>query len=309
MQKFIKRFNVEKDDGIYAGKKSLDENKIIFINNKNLYDKSNDAQHYWDLLKEKIKQLQNTINKDQRKLIKDKHSFLQFLLKDNEEDVRKYFIKLNNQEMYYFFYFFGEIKFEKERNKILLTLINTIIMKNSHKRIEMTDNELEFIDDKNFKKIIRALSKLTFNYLKKFTFKNCELNDENTILLKNLIVVNLENLDLSNNKLQELHYVLAENVDNLIDLNLSNNNISSLSQFKDMKLNNLINLNLSFNQISDMECLGLQNNFEKLETLNLSNNKIQRLKIINKKSLKHLDLFKNEINEGIVEFIENVNNF
>ena len=39
--------------------------------------------------------------------------------------------------------------------------------------------------------------------------------------------------------------------------------------------------------------------------MDLSNNRINKLKIINIKSLRHLDLLKNEINEGIVEFMEN----
>ena len=39
--------------------------------------------------------------------------------------------------------------------------------------------------------------------------------------------------------------------------------------------------------------------------MDLSNNSINKLKIINIKSLRHLDLLKNEINEGIVEFMEN----
>ena len=309
-KKFINRFNVEKDEDIYEGKNSINENKIFVINNKNIYDNSNDAQKCWDLLKEKIEILQNTINNSAKsETIKAKNEFFRFLLKDNEEEVRKYFIKLKNNEIYYFIYFFGEIKFEKERNKILLTLINNIIMNKSHKRINMNDNELGFIDNKTYKQIIRALSKLPFSNLQKFIFRNCELNDENTILLKNLITTNLENLDLSYNKLQELNHVLTENIDNLKDLDLSNNNINNLSQFKDMKFNNLINLNLSFNQISDMECLGLKTNFDNLENLNLFNNKIQKLKIINIKSLKHLNLLKNEISEGIIDFMENIKNF
>ena len=309
IQKFIKRFKAEKDEDIYEEKSFTIENKIYYINNKNLYDNSNDAQKCWDLLKEKMEILKNTIKSDKRKSLKEKHELFQFLLKDNEEDVRKYFIKLNKKESNYFIYFFGEITFEKERHKILLTLINSIIMKNSHKRIDMNDNGLEFIDDKNYKMIIRALSKLPFNNLKKLIFRNCELSDENIKLLKNLIITNLENLDLSKNKLQELNHILSENIDNLTNLDLSNNNISSLSQFKDMKFNNLIDLNLSFNKISDMECLGDKTNFDKLENLNLSNNKIKKLKAINIKSLKHLDLLKNEISEGIIDFMANIKTF
>ena len=220
---------------------------------------------------------------------------------NKEEEVRKYFIKLKRTDQYHFIYFLGEIKFKEDRSKILHTLINAIIKDNNHKKINLDDNEIEFTDDNIYKKIIRALSKLPFSNLKKIIFRNCWLcdEDENVNQLKNIITTNLENLDLSQNKLQEFHNILSDNIVNLTDLDLSNNNISNLSQFKDMKLNNLVNFNLSFNKISDIECLGMETNFDKLEKLNLSNNNIQKLKIINIKSLKHLDLLKNDISEGI----------
>ena len=174
-----------------------------------------------------MKTLQKTI-KDVRKTIEvEKANFFKFLLKDNEEDVRKYFVKLKNKEPYYFIYFLGEIKFEKDRSKILNNLIN-IIIKDNHKKIYLTDNELELIDDNNFKKIMRALSKLPFSNLQKFSFRNCGLSDENTILLKYLITTNLENLDLSKNILKEFHHIFTENIVGLQYLDLSNNNINNI---------------------------------------------------------------------------------
>ena len=70
MQKFINRFNAEKDEDIFDGKKSTNTNKIFFINNTKIYDNSNDAQRCWDLLKAKIEILQKEINSDKRKPIK-----------------------------------------------------------------------------------------------------------------------------------------------------------------------------------------------------------------------------------------------
>ena len=78
MQKFINRFNAEKDEDIYEGKNSTNENKIYCINNKIIYDNSNDAQKYWDLLKEKMENLKEEIKKDKRKSIKEKHDLFNF---------------------------------------------------------------------------------------------------------------------------------------------------------------------------------------------------------------------------------------
>ena len=308
MEKFTKRFKAQKNDDIYEDKNF--RNEIIFINNKNMYDdnNNNEAQKDWDSLKQKIETLKKALKQEKRKEIeKVKIDFFNFLLMNKEEEVRKYFIKLKRTDQYYFIYFLGEIKFKEDRSKILHTLINSIIKDNNHKKINLDDNEIEFTDDNIYKKIIRALSKLPFSNLKKIIFRNCWLcdEDENINQLKNIITTNLENLDLSQNKLREFHNILSDNIVNLTDLDLSNNNISNLSQFKDMKLNNLVNFNLSFNKISDIECLGMENNFDKLEKLNLSNNNIQKLKIINIKSLKHLDLLKNDISEGIVDFMKN----
>jgi len=54
-QKFINRFNVEKDEDLYEGKNSIDNNNLFFINNNIIYDNSNDSQNSWDLFKKKWK--------------------------------------------------------------------------------------------------------------------------------------------------------------------------------------------------------------------------------------------------------------
>ena len=149
-----------------------------------------------------------------------------------------------------------------------------------HKWINKNINEIEFIDNKNFRIIIRLLYKINFSNLKKIIFKNCELYDDNSILLNHLITTNLERLDLSFNKLNELNLIFTEKIENLRDLDLSHNNLSDISVFIDSKLINLINLDLSYNNISNIECLGKKTNFNKLEVLNLSNNKISEIKVL-----------------------------
>ena len=49
------------------------------------------------------------------------------------------------------------------------------------------------------------------------------------ILLNKLISTNLDNLDLSSNKIEELNYIFTEKIINLQNLNLSDNNICNLS--------------------------------------------------------------------------------
>ena len=304
LNKFLNRFNFEENDNLYEGK--IYSNNIYYLNNEIIYETNNNAEteKEWELLKTRMKEIQQTIIKDFKVL--NKGNFFNNLLGEIDSDIRYFFNNLH-KEKFYFIYFLGEIEFEKDRSKFLISLINPIIKnKNKNKKINSTnDNEIELIDDKNIKIIIGALGKISFSNLNKVNFRNSELFDENIISFKKIISTNLINLDLSFNNFQDLNNIFTEKIINLKNLNLSHNNISNLSQFINNNLNNLIELNLSFNKISDIECLGKQTNFNSLEKLDLSNNNIQKLKIINIKSLKHLDLLNNEINEGIKEFMEN----
>ena len=305
LNEFLIRFNLEENDNLYE--KITYSNKIYFLNNEIIYENNDNSEieKEWEILKTKMEEIQQIIMKGPVEL--KRSTFFNNLLEEKESNVRMYFHFLNNKEQYYFIYFLGEIKFEKDKSNIIITLINIILkIKNYiYKKISATDNYIEFINDKNYQKIIGALSKISFNNLKKINFENNELFDENNILLNQILSTNLENLDLSSNKFKELNFIFNEKIKNLKILNLSNNNISNLSQFANSKLNNLIDLNLSVNNISDIECLGKENNFDNLQNLNLSDNNIQKLKKINIKSLINLDLRKNEIKEGIKEFMEN----
>ena len=149
-------------------------------------------------------------------------------------------------------------------------LINIMIrmIEAEHKPINVKNNEINFINNKNNRNIIRTLSKIHFNNLNNIIFKNCELYDVNATLLNSLITPNLENFDLSYNCLNELKLIFNENIENLKNLDLSHNNISVLSSFIDSKFINLINLNLSYNNITDIKILAENDKFINLKKLN-----------------------------------------
>ena len=210
INQFINKFNIDENDDIYTGGKIYsNSNKIFFINNEIIYDTNNNLgiQKEWEIINNKMKEIKEIIKSQEMKEIQ-KNEFFNFLLSDNKNKVEDYFNKLRtheNKDKYYFLYFFGEIKFDKDRSDILINLINKMItmINVRHKWIKKDSNEIEFIDNKNYRYIIRPISKINFSNLKNIVFKNCELYDDNSILLNNLITTNLERLDLSFNKLNK----------------------------------------------------------------------------------------------------------
>ena len=152
IQKFINRFNVEENDYLYEEKKPLDEskkitNEIFFINNKNIYENNTDAEKEWILLMEKMQILVKTIKSSKAKSIgKEISDFFCYLLIDKEDEIKKIFRKLKDKDKYYFFHFLEELKFETDRSKIIANLFS-ILIKDTHKKIDKNDNELVFNND------------------------------------------------------------------------------------------------------------------------------------------------------------------
>ena len=270
INKFINKFNIEENDDMYKDGKSF-SNKIYFINTEIIYDTNNNAdiQKEWEIINDKMKEIREII-KNEKIIELKKDDLFQILLNDSKYKIEEYFNKLNkaeNKERQYFLYFLGEIKFEKDRTNILIMLIN-IMIKAKHKLINIKNNEIEFIDNKNYRNIIRTLSKIPFNNIKNLTFRNCELYDVNAILLNRLITSYLENLDLSFNHLNKINLIFTEKIENLKNMDLSHNNISVLSSFIDSKFINLINLNLSNNNITDIKILTENDKLINLKKLN-----------------------------------------
>ena len=306
INKFLDKFNIQKSDEIYEEGKVY-PNKIFFMNNEIIYDTNNndEVKKEWEIIKDKMKEIGEIIKNEKTKELK-KDEFFNFLLNDNKYKIEEYFNKLKmikNKSIFYFLYFLGEIKFEKDKSIILVNLINSMI-KAKHKMINKSNNEIEFTNN-SYRNIIRALSKVPFSNLKNIIFKNCDLYDGNTIFINDLITKNLEKLDLSINNLHQLNLVFSEKAENLKNLDLSNNNISDLSQFMGSNLINLTNLNLSHNNLSDVKILALNDKFTNLEKLNLNHNNISNVSCLSNSKFSNLidlDLSFNKIEN--IDFIE-----
>ena len=89
-------------------------------------------------------------------------------------------------------------------------------------------------------------------------------------------LVNLKDLDLSNNLISRLSALAFSKLFKLEDLNLSNNKIRSLPASVFSDLVELEDLNLNNNEIRSLS-VSLFNNLSELETLDVSNNKIRSL--------------------------------
>ena len=151
------------------------------------------------------------------------------------------------------------------------------------------------------------MSKLHFSNLSSLIGTNCLLIDQDLNLLINIIADNLININLSNNKLQNINILLeSEALNNLKDLDLSHNEIEDISRLSDIKLFNLKRLNLSHNKINNINFLESSPHLDKLEILDLSDNQINKLFKINLKNIKNLNLSNNKINEGVNEFIGSI---
>ena len=313
--KFLNKFNIDKNDVMYKEGKSY-SNEIICINTEIIYDTNNNAniQNEWEIVTDKMKDIRDIIKKSEEIIELKKEDFFKIMLNDNESKIEEYFNKINrpeNKDRQYFLYFLGEIKFEKDRINILITLIN-IMIKAKHKLINIKNNDIEFIDNKNYRNIIRTLSKIPFSNIKNLTFRKCELYDVNSIFLNSLITSNLENLDLSFNHLDKINLIFPEKIENLKNIDLSHNNINVLSSFIDVKFINLINLNLSYNNITDIKILAENDKFINLKKLCLDHNNISNVScLLNSKfpNLIELDLsFNNIENIDFLELNTNLNN-
>lgn len=112
---------------------------------------------------------------------------------------------------------------------------------------------------------------------------------------------------MSQNKIRDITLINKESFISIQNLDLSNNKITDINIFSTYKMNNLKSLNLSYNEIIDIKTFSNEDSsdFNKLENLNLSNNKKMKLNKINIKTLKYIDLRNNQLSEGINDFINN----
>ena len=242
---------------------------------------------------------------------------------ENNNFSNKLDLKIKTDSVYFHFYNTLNIDFDyKIKNKTIEEFLNELnyngihyiqisgIGLNETLKYNINDCKLKFNNNKNGNLIIYIISKLpSNNNITSIDFSNNELIDKDILLMKNYFNPVLIELDLSKNKLNDINvFIEKDSLYNLNNLNLSHNNITDISLLSKSKLNNLKVLNLNSNQITNIDFLQLNTNFDKLETVDLSNNLINKLVTINIKNLKELNLLKNEINSGIDTFVENINN-
>ena len=234
---------------------------------------------------------------------------------------KKLNLKIQNDLAHFHFYDNLIVDFEyKIKDKDIEKLLNELNYNGIHyMKIsgddydeEINKNNNNIIFDKKIKKniIINILSKFPFNNVSSIIFTQNELIDKDILLLQNLFSSNLTNLDLSNNKINDINgFIENDLLRNLNNLNLSHNNITDISHFSKGKFNKLKTLDLSHNKITSIDILQLDSNFDKLEVLDLSCNLINKLVKINIKNLKELNLLDNNINSGINDFLESINKY
>lgn len=155
-------------------------------------------------------------------------------------------------------------------------------------KIDMYNNSLTYIDE------------LTFQTLETLKILNLEFNHIESIHEKAFEKTKLNQLILSNNRLQNI--IFLNHIPKIIDLDLSFNNIGGhlhrANTFSN--LNTLKKLNLSSIGFSRIPVFGLFSPLLNLENLDLSKNGIKNLNIIalySMSNLRYLDLSNNKIRD------------
>ena len=307
---------IEKNDYLYENNLSFNQ-EFIYMNNKIIFENNENSEKEWELLIDSMKKIQNKISLSKgEEIIKDKFSFLNKIFsiekeEDNKTIQREFSAIKRTEKIIYLNYLINTKKTYKKDISILILSFYNILNQDNQKEFYINNSEIKLTNDENANKDINILSKLSFNNLKMITFQNCSLYDNDINLLEALFTSNLQYLDLSKNKINDLEVFSKEEIyNNLEFLNLSNNYIDNIIPLFHSKFNNLKNLNLSYNNIFDIDCLGFDNiYFDKLQILDLSNNHIKKLNKINIPSLTNLKLINNEIDSGINEFLESICEF
>ena len=280
--------------------------EYVYINNKSIYDKSSqNSKKNWNDLDKTIKKIINNIIPSKELNFDDKKvSIFKEIVNINDADkiseYRKIFYKYNKNEQILIINYLLSLSITFEISSLILCLLNKILSKK--KEIEIDEQDLTL----NNKNELYVFCKLKFPNLKLINFENNNLYSNDLDMIKNLFSKNLIKLNLSGNKLTDIKiFDNEETLVNLNELDLSNNKIKDIESLINCKFPNLIELNLINNEIEDISCLEKSNYFNKLEILNLSNNKIKSLNIIEIKSLEYLNLRENEITVGLEQFLDN----
>ena len=130
-------------------------------------------------------------------------------------------------------------------------------------------------------------------------FKEKNIGNEGLELLSKIQFKEIEELNLTYNKIYDINYISKIKLMQLIKLDISHNKINNINEFENCNFSQLIELRLSFNQINDINILE-KCDLSKLKFLYLSNNKITNINTLDKCNfylLNELYLSNNEIED------------
>ena len=252
----------------------------ISFNNKTIFECD---ENDWNKIKEKSDIIKNEIVNSKRVMYtKEKISLMNFALFEEKEKISQKFINLQINEKFIILYYLMDLNFylKEDISLLILNLFNGIIKNEYDNIFHINDNKLEFIKDQNYGKYIYILSKLSLNFknLEYIRIMNCQSEDtsiDNTMILFEKITTNkIKNLNLITNNCYDLTWLNRLNIfSNIENLNLSFNKIVNLTPLTNYNFNYLENLNLYHNNIANIGCFK-KNHFPALKYLNLSENEI-----------------------------------
>lgn len=161
-------------------------------------------------------------------------------------------------------------------------------MNDETKKNNLSEYEYLSIDDMKKQKIEKLLSKLKSLEQKVLSYFN---------LTGKEIYINLRNSNFNDNKLELLSGVEFKNLE---ELNLSHNKITNILPIKNFKT--LKKLNISFNKINDLKPLEeISKNNKDIKEINLRNNEIRDVEILKLDIFPYISKINLENNKNLIQ--------
>ena len=184
-----------------------------------------------------------------------------------------------------------KIEINLDKNNLIqkdIKEIQDFIMNDETKKNNLSEYEYLSIDDMKKQKIEKLLSKLKSLEQKVLSYFN---------LTGKEIYINLRNSNFNDNKLELLSGVEFKNLE---ELNLSHNKITNILPIKNFKT--LKKLNISFNKINDLKPLEeISKNNKDIKEINLRNNEIKDVEILKLDIFPYISKINLENNKNLIQ--------
>ena len=184
-----------------------------------------------------------------------------------------------------------KIEINLDKNNLIqkdIKEIQDFIMNDETKKNNLSEYEYLSIDDMKKQKIEKLLSKLKSLEQKVLSYFN---------LTGKEIYINLRNSNFNDNKLELLSGVEFKNLE---ELNLSHNKITNILPIKNFKT--LKKLNISFNKINDLKPLEeISKNNKDIKEINLRNNEIRDVEILKLDIFPYISKINLENNKNLIQ--------